>query len=103
MTDNTELVQRAVQEAIADGEAAKQLLDNPFYQRLIKGLKDAYSGAWMDEPDAAKREKLHGMACAVRDIELNVKQSIDRAIAARSRLADAERLREAEERSGPLA
>lgn len=101
MTDT--LSAEVLQRALAEGEQAKQLLENPYFNKLLDGLDKAYYEAWKREPDGIKREKLHGMACVLDDLRLNIKQAMDNATNARYRIDRAEQLREAETKSGPLA
>jgi len=101
MTDQnqTEVLNRL----IAEGEHAKQLFENPYFNKLLDGLETAYFKAWKSEPDVGKREKLHGMVCVLEDLRLNIKQALDNATNARHRIDRADQLREAESKSGPLA
>lgn len=92
-----------LQNAIAEGEQAKQLSENPYFKKLLEGLDQAYFQAWKTEPDAAKREKLHGMICVLDDLRLNIKSAVDRAVQAKHQIARNEQLAEAEKLPGPRA
>lgn len=102
MTNRTPDV-AALQKFIAEGDQAKQLLENPYFSKLVDGLEKAYFEAWKKEPDNGKREKLHGMVCVLEDLRLNIKAAIDNATNSRYQIERAEQLAEAEKKSGPLA
>lgn len=93
----------ALQARIAEGEQAKELQNNPYFTKLLDGLEASYFKLWRDCPDLQQREKLHGMVNVVQDFRLNIQQAVDNATAARSYIERQNHIREAEEKSGPLA
>jgi hypothetical protein len=94
--------QQRINAALADGEAAKQLAENPYFRKLTEGLEKAYFSQWTNSRDPAEREKLHGMVCVLQDLKLNLQAALDNAKNANSIVEARNQRAEAEAKSGPL-
>lgn len=69
---------RPLTERIYDGEQAKQVLENPAFDRAFADIKQEYMNAWMNSParDAEGREKLYLMIKLANQLQMTLQSSL---------------------------
>lgn len=70
---------RPLTERIYDGEQAKQVLENPAFERAFTDIKQEYTNAWMNSParDAEGREKLYLMVKLANQLQMTLQSSLE--------------------------